>query len=50
MTPCWRKPVSNPRAAMGDGIFRAPLNPATRNRHGSQNRILTIDKGRFIVR
>jgi hypothetical protein len=35
---------------MGDGIFLDPPNPATRNRHGSQNRILTIDKGRFIER
>jgi hypothetical protein len=35
---------------MGDGIFLVPPNPATRNRHGSQNWILTIDKGRFIER
>ena len=36
---------------VGDSIFsRPPRNPATTNRPGSQNRILTIDKGRFTVR
>ena len=31
-------------------FLRPPRNPATTNRPGSQNGILTIDKGRFIVR
>ena len=35
----------------GDSIFsRPPRNPTTTNRPGSQNRILTIDKGRSTVR
>jgi hypothetical protein len=35
----------------GDSIFsRPPRNPATTNRPGSQNRILTIDKGGSTVR
>ena len=39
-----------PSVRHGGRHFSRPPNPATRNRHGSQNRILTIDKSRFIVR
>ena len=47
-TPRWRELDSNPRSPVGDSIFsRPPRNPARTNRPGSQNRILTIDKGRF---
>ena len=40
-----------PSVPRRDNIFRRPpQKPATTNRPDSQNRILTIDKGRFIVR
>ena len=47
----WREKDSNPRSPVGDRIFSRPRrNPATTNRPGSQNRVLTIDNGRFTVR
>jgi hypothetical protein len=50
-SPLEEEGYSNPRSPVGDSIFsRPPRNPATTNRPGSQNRILTIDKGRFTVR
>ena len=45
------EPSVPPEGPEGDSIFsRPPRNPATTNRPGSQNRILTIDKGRSTVR
>jgi hypothetical protein len=39
---------SNPRSPVGTASFQTPFqNPATTNQLGSQNRILTIDKGWF---
>ena len=51
VTRRWRETDSNPRSPGGDSIFaRPPRSPATTNRPGSQNGILTIDKGRFTMR